>query len=112
MALTLQSGIDLARVDLNDTDASAYRTDDPTMLKHANAALLELFNRAPHLWHGQYASVPSGEQVAAFSWPIHQQYLKAFADIIVAYAESKDDEYVVNEKVSAIMSRSLGVVVA
>lgn len=107
MALTLQSGVDLARIDTNDADTDALRTSDADMQKHANAALLILFNRAPHLWHGQYGSIPSGELALAAAFPIHAQWMRPFADLIVALAESKDDEFVVSQRVEAIMNRAL-----
>lgn len=114
MALTLQSAIDLAREDLNDSDAleANRRYTSVVMLKHANAALLALFNRGPHLWHGKYDDTPSGEHPADFPWPINVQYLRPCADIIVALAETKDDEHVISGRVTAMVERALSMTVA
>jgi hypothetical protein len=112
MALTLQSVIDLARIDLNDTESDGYRNSDADMLKHANAALLMIYNRAPHLWHGNYAAVPSGELGAGFTWPIHQMYLRPCADLVVALAETKDDEHTLQGRVQALLERAAALTVA
>lgn len=111
MALTLQSGVDLARIDTNDTDAAAYRTSDADMAKNANAALLILFNRAPHLWHGQYDDEPDGLAALTLDFPLHAQWMRPFADLIVALVESKDDEFVLSQRVQAVMSRALSLAV-
>lgn len=108
MALTLQSGVDLARIDTNDADAAAYRVSDAEMAKHANSALLILFNRAPHLWHGKYDAEPSGEFALGQAWMLHQQWMRPFADLIVAMVESKDDEFVLAQRVGAVVSRAMG----
>lgn len=112
MALTLQSAIDRARIDLNDTDAAAYRNSDEDMLKHANDALLAIHRVAPHLWHGNYSNEPTGEHAAAFAWPIGAQFVKVASDIVVAYAESKDDEHVLNQRVASILDRAFKMLVA
>jgi len=112
MALTIGSAIDLARIDLNDTESDGYRNSDPDMLKHANAALLMVFNRAPHLWHGQWDNEPTGELAADAAWPIHQMYLKPVADIITALAETKDDEHVDSGRVGALIERAMAQVIA
>lgn len=112
MAYTIQSGADLARIDTNDTDPAAYRTPDVDMAKHANSALLAIFNRAPHLWHGNYGAEPDGSAVLTDPFPVHAQWLKPFADIIVAFIESKDDEYVLEQRVSQVISRALSLLVS
>lgn len=107
MALTIQSAIDLARIDLNDTDSAAYRNSDAELLKHANSALLSIYNRAPHLWHGNYEAIPNGEAVAGNPFPIEAQYLKPISDIIVAFAETKDDEHTDNGRVAGLIARAI-----
>lgn len=110
MSLTLQSPIDLARIDLNDTDAAAYRHGDPEMLKHANAAMTILANRAPHLWHGNYSATPNGELSAITPWPIQPVYVRVCADLIVAFAETKDDEHTLTKRVQFLIERAMSAV--
>lgn len=103
---TLQDGATLARTDTNDTDSTAYRVTDPEMTRHANAALLVLFNRAPHLWHGQYDATPNNLAVLGDPFPLEPQWLRVFADLIVALIETKDDEFTLSQRVGAIMDRA------
>lgn len=109
MALTIQSAIDLARIDLNDleSDDTKRRWDQATLLKHANTALLVLANRAPHLWVGNYTNLPNGELTATSDWPISPQYLRVCADIIVAFASTVDDEEVSVARAGAMIQRAM-----
>lgn len=114
MALTIQSAIDLARLDLNDSDPNdtKRRWDQATLLKHANSALLVLVNRAPHLWTGKYSKLPNGELAATDPWPISEQYLRVCADIICAFAQTVDDEEVSAARVSSLIERAMSMTTA
>lgn len=112
MALTLQRAADLARTDTNDTDADAFRVGDTEIARHVNAGLLILFNRAPHLWHGKYDDTPDGEAALADPFPIDPQWMRPLADLVIAMIETKDDEYVLSQRVEAVMNRALGLTVA
>ena len=109
MALTIQSAMDLARIDLNDTDPSEAnrRYPDSELLKHANSVLLAMLNVAPHLWFGKYDSLPNGELPASTPWPVNAIYVKPCAEAIVAYAETKDDEHVLSQRVAALLQRAV-----
>ena len=90
MAFTFQSVVDLARIPLNDEDK--VRVYDATLLAFANHGMMALVKRRPDLFVGQYANLPTGQNVLTDAFPLAAGYVQTLADYCTFRAETIDDE--------------------
>ena len=90
MAFTYQSVCDLARVPLND--AGKDRVSDATLLSFANHGMLQLAQRRPDVFVGQYANLPTGGNALTDTFPLDASYIQTVADYVTFRSETIDDE--------------------
>ena len=95
MAVTMQSIVDLARLDLDD--ASKVRNADDDMLKYANDAISRAYAIRPDMRFGNYTTTYS-DLALTDNFPLELQYRKAVADFIVACCETHDDPFAVEQR--------------
>lgn len=115
MALTLQDVMDMARLDLNDDDAvdADRRYPDTELIKHCNTALLLILEKRPEALLGSYSDaskVPNGERIASDPFPFDARYLKPTSDVVVSFAQTKDEEMAQSGKVRALFERAFSMV--
>ena len=92
MALTYQSVVDQARIPLNDADKVRY--PDADLLSYANNGMLTLMKRRPDLFIGQFATLPTGQNVLTDAFSLGAEYVQTISDYVTARAEMGDDEHV------------------
>ena len=90
MAFTYQSVVDLARIPLNDADK--MRVSDTELLAFANHGMLQLTQRRPDAFVGQFNNLPTGENALTDSFPLTGVYVQTVADYVTFRAETIDDE--------------------
>ena len=98
--------IALARLTLNDTDASAYRDGDDNLLEYVNDGLDAMFDLRPDLFIGSMtgASITEGHQLALDTdLPVPGRYRRVLADFVIFRADSKDDEHANSGRAAAFM---------
>ena len=101
MAFTFQSVVDLARIPLNDEDK--VRVTDATLLAFANHGMMALVKRRPDLFVGQYANLPTGQNVLTDAFPLAAGYVQTLADYCTFRAESIDDEFINSGRAALFM---------
>ena len=90
MTVTVQSVLDLARLDLNDADKT--RNTDANLLKFANDGLAKTVQLRPDLNYGNYTTAWA-DLTTASSFPLPLEYRPAIANYIVMRAEASDDAF-------------------
>ena len=87
---TMQSVLDLARSDLNDS--SKTRNTDAELLSFANDGLAKAVVMRPDLNFGNYGTgTPYVDLTTASTFPLALEYRPAIANYIVFRAEGADD---------------------
>lgn len=87
---TMQSVLDLALIDLNDTDKA--RNTDVNMLKFANDGIAKAVVMRPDLNYGSYTTAWA-DLTTASAFPLPLEYRPAIANYIVMRAEVADDAF-------------------
>lgn len=87
---TIQSIVDLARVTLQDPDEETWTDDE--LGAHVLAGVQTAFRIAPHLFFGQFDTMPPTSLALGASCPLSADYDRALADFAVARAHLDDDE--------------------
>lgn len=108
MSVSMQSLLDLARLDLND-DAKV-RYPDSDLIKDANDAIAKALVLRSDLNYGSYGTAFVDLTTAA-DFPLPLEYRSGIVSYIIARAQSSDDEFVNNKRVEqglAEFIRSLG----
>lgn len=90
MSVTVQSVLDLARLDLNDADKT--RNPDADMLKYANDGIAKVLVMRPDLNWGNYATAYTDLAVTS-AFPLSLEYRPAIANYIVMRCEASDDAF-------------------
>lgn len=104
MTITMQSLLDLARIDLNDADKT--RWSDSDLLKHANDALLQARGLRPDLFLGTYSTSPT-DKMPDDNFPLPLAYRRAVADYIIARASAVDNDLGDDARAAAYMATFL-----
>ncbi len=92
---TIQSVMDLARLDLNDSFVP-YRTPDADLLKYANDGIGRVKVLRPDLNWGNYATAYT-DLTATDPFPFPLEYRPAIANYIVMSAEKSDDAFAIEQ---------------
>jgi hypothetical protein len=92
---TMQSILDLARLDLNDADKT--RNTDANMLAFANDGLAKTVMIRPDLNFGNYTTT-FADLTTASTFPLPLAYRPAIANYIVLRCETADDAFAVEER--------------
>lgn len=92
---SMQSVLDLARLDLNDADG--VRNPDTTLIQYANDGLAKAKAIRPDLNWGNYATSYS-DLAASDPFPLALEYRTAIAHYIVLRAEESDDEFALEQR--------------
>ena len=87
---TMQSVIDLARLDLNDADKT--RNSDVNMLAFANDGLAKAVVMRPDLNWGNYTTAYA-DLTTASSFPLPLEYRPGIANYVVLRCETADDAF-------------------
>lgn len=87
---TIQSVIDLARLDLND--AGKTRNTDADMIQFANDGIAKAYVIRPDLRYGSYGTAYA-DLTTASSFPLPLEYRPAIANYIVMRCETADDAF-------------------
>ena len=87
---TMQDVIDLARLDLNDSDKT--RNTDVNMLKFANDGVAKVLVMRPDLNWGNY-STAYADLTTASSFPLPLEYRPGVANYVVMRCETADDAF-------------------
>jgi hypothetical protein len=92
---TMQSILDEARLDLNDSAStdSDRRNPDANLLKYANDALAKAFVLRPDLNYGNYGST-FADLTTASTFPLPLEYRPAVVNYVVHRCEGGDDQFV------------------
>lgn len=99
---TAASIIDLSRIDLNDPDAVTWTNAE--LLKHVLSGVNLAFRVAPHLFFGQYDTMPLHTLTLTDDCLIPSQYDRALADYCTARAHMRDDEDAKDTEASLFVS--------
>jgi hypothetical protein len=105
MAL-VQSVLDLARLDINDTstNTAAYRTPDAELLKYFNDGLARTLTIRPDLNFGNYGT-SFVELTATSTFPLALEYRAPLAAYVVARQQTGDDANVLSQRADLEMVR-------
>ena len=109
MAVTMQSIVDLARVDMNDP--GKLRWSDAKLLAYANDALQVAREWRADLFVGSLGT-PLADLLLADNCPLPPAYRRIVADFIIGRAAMKDDENAQNGRAPAYLqtfTRAIGV---
>jgi hypothetical protein len=98
MPVTIQNVLDLARETLNDDPP--VRWPDTECLKYAQDALDAVYSLRPDLFHGQFTTFDSSTLTLLSNFPLSGRLRRRVADYIIMRCETKDDEQVVNQRVT------------
>lgn len=90
MSVTIQSVLDLARLDLDDEDK--VRNTDVNLLQFANDGIVKAYSLRPDLRYGSYATAYA-DLAATDPFPIGLEYRPGIANYIIMRAESADDAF-------------------
>lgn len=93
---TMQDVIDLARIDLNDSEKVGWT--DPELLGHANAAIRDAYQIRPDLRLGNYTT-PVTDKVIGDAFPLPDEYKRLVADYIIGRASAVDADHVESGRV-------------
>ncbi len=100
MAFTVQNAADDARLTLND--AQKVRYPDTELLTYANMAYQLLRRFRPDFFVGNYSNGALPTLLGLTdTFPVDDMYRPAIADFLIARAESKDDEHIVQQRAQA-----------
>lgn len=105
MSVSMQSVLDLARIDLNDakvvsgtsTVDTGCRNLDADLIKYANNGIARTLVIRPDLNFGNYAGT-FADLTTASSFPLPLEYREPIADYIIMCAESSDDPFAVEQR--------------
>lgn len=92
---TIQSVIDLARLDINDSDKVRY--PDADLLRYANDGIAKALTMRPDLNYGNYSNAYADLALTA-DFPLPLEYRSAVATFITAMAQFGDDPFVVEQR--------------
>lgn len=90
MTVTVQSVLDLARLDLNDV--AKVRNPDANMIQFANDGIAKVLVMRPDLNWGNY-STAYADLTTASSFPLPLEYRPGIANYIVMRCETADDAF-------------------
>ena len=85
----MQSVIDLARLDLNDSDK--VRHTDADCLKFLNDYIQEAISKRPDLFFGVASSLPNNLALNA-DFPMNDRYVRGAADFVIARCNMRGTE--------------------
>lgn len=105
MAITNQSVLDLARVDLNDakdagSDANARYKDTTELMVYLNDFIALTYSVRPDLRfavEGDFTT-PFEDMVVGSDFPLALRYRSLAAAYLVARAEARDDEHTIDQR--------------
>lgn len=105
MAL-VQSVLDLARLDINDssTNTAAYRTPDSELLKYFNDGLARTYVVRPDLQFGAYGTA-FVDLASTSTFPLGLEYRAPIAAYIVSRQQTGDDANVLSQRADMEMAR-------
>lgn len=105
---TVQSVLDLARLDINDssTNTASRRWPDSDLLKFANDGIAKALVMRPDLRFGSYGTAYV-DLAATASFPLPLEYRPAIASYVVACNQSGDDQFVLTQRADMEMARYL-----
>lgn len=92
---TIQSILDLARLDIND--AGKVRYPDSDLLKYANDGIAKALTMRPDLNWGNYSNAYADLAVTA-DFPLPLEYRDAIAAFVTAKAQFGDDPFVIEQR--------------
>ena len=95
MSVTLQSVLDLARLDIND--AAKVRSTDADMIQFANDGIAKALQIRPDLNWGSYTTAYV-DLTTASAFPLPLEYRPAIANYIVLRCETADDPFAVEQR--------------
>ena len=95
MTVTMQSVLDLARLDIND--AAKQRNYDVNMMQFANDGIAKAVVLRPDLNYGNY-STAFADLTTASAFPLPLEYRPAIANYIVLRCETADDEFAIEQR--------------
>jgi hypothetical protein len=87
---TMQSVIDLARLDLNDDDK--VRHPDTALLVFANNFIQESINQRPDWFFAIANNLPSPTLALGAQFPVAETHMRACADYVIARANLRGTE--------------------
>lgn len=99
---TFQHIVDQARKDLQDADKVRYT--DAELLQYAIDGVLEARRMRPDLFFGGYGTTTTSYTLAS-TFPVPATYEMLFTHYIVFRAEFRDDEYAVDGRAVAFLTR-------
>ena len=94
MSVLMQTILDEARLDLNDSasDDTLRRNPDANLMKFANDAISKAVVLRPDLNYGGYGTA-FADLTTASNFPLPLEYRPAVVNYIVARCESSDDQF-------------------
>ena len=95
MSVSMQSVLDLARLDLNDSEKT--RNPDANMLSFANDGIAKALTIRPDLKWGSYATAYTDLSTAS-DFPLPLEYRPAIANYIVLRCETADDPFAIEQR--------------
>lgn len=95
MAVTMQSVLDLARLDINDSGKT--RNSDANMLSFANDGIAKALVIRPDLNWGNY-STAYADLTTSSSFPLPLEYRPAISNYVVMRCESSDDPMAIEQR--------------
>lgn len=95
MSVTVQSVMDLARLDLNDADKTRHL--DAQVLQFANDGMAKALALRPDLNWGNYGSA-FADLTTASAFPLPLEYRPAIANYIVMRCETSDDPFAIEQR--------------
>ena len=104
-APTVQSVMDLARLDLNDSDKT--RHPDADMIRFANDGIAKALVMRPDLNWGNFNSAYV-DYLATAEFPLPLEYRPGIANYIVMRCESADDPFAVEQRAIQGLKMFLG----
>lgn len=95
MSVTVQSVMDLARLDLNDS--AKTRNPDSSLIQFANDGIAKTLAIRPDLNYGNYNGTYA-DLTTASAFPLPLEYRPAIANYIVLRCETADDPFAVEQR--------------
>ena len=95
MAVTIQSIVDLSRLDFNDDLKVRYLDSD--LLKYCNDAIAKILVMRPDINWGNYANAYT-DLALTDNFPLLLEYRRPVAAYITAMAETSDDPFAIAQR--------------
>lgn len=102
---TVQSVLDLARLDLDDADKT--RNSDANLLQFANDGMAKAVVMRPDLKYGSYTTAWA-DLTTASSFPLPLEYRPAIVNYVVMRAEVADDAFANEQRATQGLKMFLG----